>query len=40
MCVCVVDVFSYDEDDMVEDPNLKKHLEHFGINISAMEKVR
>lgn len=33
------DVFSYPEDDMVIDPNLTKHLSHFGINISAMEKV-
>ncbi|XP_067009453.2 ubiquitin carboxyl-terminal hydrolase 5 [Anabrus simplex] len=32
------DVFSYDEDDMVEDPNLAQHLSHFGINISQMEK--
>ena len=34
------DVFSYDEDDMVEDPNLAKHLAHFGINITQMEKVQ
>ncbi|GFS10810.1 ubiquitinyl hydrolase 1, partial [Elysia marginata] len=32
------DVFSYDEDDMVEDPYLAKHLAHFGINIAALEK--
>lgn len=32
------DVFSYDEDDMVEDPNLVAHLAHWGINISQMEK--
>ncbi|XP_043203886.1 ubiquitin carboxyl-terminal hydrolase 5-like [Amphibalanus amphitrite] len=32
------DVFSYDEDDMVLDPLLGKHLAHFGINIQAMEK--
>eukprot|EP00112_Aurelia_sp_Birch-Aquarium-sp1_P012383 Seg2604.5 transcript_id=Seg2604.5/GoldUCD/mRNA.D3Y31 product="Ubiquitin carboxyl-terminal hydrolase 5" protein_id=Seg2604.5/GoldUCD/D3Y31 len=32
------DVYSYDEDDMVEDPKLTQHLEHFGINISKMEK--
>lgn len=32
------DVFSYDEDDMVEDPNLAQHLAHFGINITQMEK--
>ncbi|XP_039297114.1 ubiquitin carboxyl-terminal hydrolase 5 [Nilaparvata lugens] len=34
----VGDVYSYDEDDMVEDPNLIKHLAHWGINISQMEK--
>jgi hypothetical protein len=33
------DVFSYDEDNMVEDPNLIVHLAHFGINIAQMEKV-
>lgn len=33
------DVYSYPEDEMVENPNLIKHLSHFGINISAMEKV-
>ncbi|XP_053985117.1 ubiquitin carboxyl-terminal hydrolase 5 [Hylaeus anthracinus] len=32
------DVFSYDEDDMVEDPNLILHLSHWGINITQMEK--
>ncbi|KAI5745346.1 hypothetical protein M8J76_010288 [Diaphorina citri] len=32
------DVFSYDEDDMVEDPLLAQHLAHWGINISNMEK--
>ncbi|XP_028393855.1 ubiquitin carboxyl-terminal hydrolase 5-like [Dendronephthya gigantea] len=32
------DVFSYAEDDMVEDPFLSKHLAHFGINIAALEK--
>ncbi|XP_074646299.1 ubiquitin carboxyl-terminal hydrolase 5-like [Tubulanus polymorphus] len=32
------DVFSYDEDDMVEDPHLAKHLAHFGINIAQLEK--
>ena len=25
------DVFSYEEDDMVLDPYIEKHLEHFGI---------
>ena len=37
---CPVDVYSYDEDDMVEDPNLAQHLAHFGINITQMEKVQ
>lgn len=32
------DVFSYAEDDMVEDPNLVQHLAHWGINIANMEK--
>lgn len=32
------DVFSYDEDDMVEDPSLVSHLSHWGINIAQMEK--
>ena len=32
------DVYSYDEDDMVEDANLAVHLSHFGINMSKMEK--
>jgi ubiquitin carboxyl-terminal hydrolase 5/13 len=32
------DVYSYEEDDMVEDPKLAEHLRHFGINISAMSK--
>ncbi len=34
------DVYSYDEDDMMEDPNLTQHLQHFGIDISRMTKVR
>ena len=33
------DVHSYDEDEMVEDPQLAKHLAHFGINIASMTKV-
>lgn len=33
------DVFSYDEDDMVEDPNLGQHLAHFGINPANLVKV-
>jgi ubiquitin carboxyl-terminal hydrolase 5/13 len=32
------DVYSYDEDDMVEDPLIQKHLSHFGINIQQMQK--
>ena len=32
------DVYSYDEDDMVDDPLLHKHLAHFGINVSQMQK--
>ena len=32
-------MYSYDEDDMVEDPNLAQHLAHFGISITQMEKV-
>ena len=33
------DVYSYDEDDMVEDPWLSQHLAHFGIDITSMTKV-
>ncbi|GCB80536.1 hypothetical protein scyTo_0017213, partial [Scyliorhinus torazame] len=33
------DVYSYDEDDMVLDPNLAEHLSHFGINMMKMQKV-
>eukprot|EP00123_Amoebidium_parasiticum_P018329 comp24172_c0_seq1/m.44156 comp24172_c0_seq1/g.44156 ORF comp24172_c0_seq1/g.44156 comp24172_c0_seq1/m.44156 type:complete len:877 (-) comp24172_c0_seq1:625-3255(-) len=32
------DVYSYAEDDMVEDPNLAQHLAHFGIDVMSMEK--
>ncbi len=32
------DVYSYDEDDMVEDSNLAVHLAHYGINMTKMEK--
>ena len=32
------DVFSYVEDDMVEDPLLKEHLAHFGINVKNLVK--
>lgn len=35
----VTDVYSYDEDTMVEDPNLAQHLAHFGINVALMTKV-
>lgn len=35
-----VDVYSYDEDDMVLDPNLAEHLAHFGIDMLKMQKVR
>jgi len=31
------DVYSYDEDDMVEDPRLVAHLAHFGINAKQLE---
>ena len=34
------DVYSYEEDDMVEDPYLSQHLKHFGIDIASMSKVR
>lgn len=36
----LLDVYSYDEDDMVLDPNLAEHLSHFGINMLRMQKVR
>ena len=32
------DVYSYDEDDAVEDPLLGEHLAYFGINIMRLEK--
>lgn len=32
------DVFSYDEGDMVVDPKLSQHLEHFGISMASMRK--
>ena len=32
------DVYSYDEDDMVEDTNLAAHLAHFGIQMARLEK--
>lgn len=34
------DVYSYAEDDMVEDPLIKQHLAHFGINMEGMKKVK
>lgn len=36
----VLDVYSYDEDDMVLDPSLAEHLSHFGIDMLKMQKVR
>ncbi len=38
-CAVFADVFSYAEDEMVEDPWLAKHLAHFGINVAQLEKV-
>ncbi|CAI9574449.1 unnamed protein product [Staurois parvus] len=32
------DVYSYDEDDMVINPNLAEHLSHFGIDMMKMQK--
>nr|CAG4643726.1 EOG090X0181 [Lepidurus arcticus] len=32
------DVYSYAEDDMVEDPYLEQHLLHFGINMAYLKK--
>lgn len=32
------DVFSYDEDESVRDPNLAMHLMHFGIDVQTAEK--
>ncbi|CAI4223100.1 unnamed protein product [Auanema sp. JU1783] len=32
------DVYSYDEDDAVIDPNLSKHLAHFGLDVEQLEK--
>lgn len=32
------DVYSYPEEDMVLDPNLSKHLAHFGIEVQSMVK--
>jgi len=32
------DVFSYPENDMVEDPMLAQHLAHWGINCASLEK--
>nr|CAG4651595.1 EOG090X0181 [Triops cancriformis] len=32
------DVYSYAEDDMVEDPYLEQHLLHFGINVAHLKK--
>lgn len=38
--VMVADVYSYAEDDTVEDPLLAEHLAHFGIDFSALRKVQ
>lgn len=35
----LIDVYSYVEDEMVDDPLLATHLAHFGINMINMEKV-
>lgn len=32
-------MYSYAEDDTVEDPLLPEHLAHFGIDFSALRKV-
>ncbi|KAL3696589.1 hypothetical protein R1sor_010665 [Riccia sorocarpa] len=32
------DVYSYEDDDTVEDPLLAQHLEHFGIDFSSLQK--
>lgn len=37
-CLESIDVYSYDEDDAVIDPNLTKHLAHFGLDPTKMEK--
>lgn len=34
----VADVYSYDEDDAVANPNLEKHLAHFGLKMKEMKK--
>ena len=36
--VSYIDVYSYDEDDMVLDPKLPEHQAHFGIDIMSMKK--
>ena len=38
LLVSYIDVYSYDEDDMVLDPKLAEHLAHFGIDIMSMKK--
>ncbi|BBN00627.1 ubiquitin carboxyl-terminal hydrolase 5/13 [Marchantia polymorpha subsp. ruderalis] len=32
------DVYSYEDDETVEDPMLAQHLEHFGIDFSSLQK--
>lgn len=39
MVLPVSDVYSYPEDDAVEDPLLGQHLAHFGIDFSSLKKV-
>lgn len=39
VCFIYIDVYSYDEDDMVLDSKLPEHLSHFGIDMMTMEKV-
>ncbi|GMR53680.1 hypothetical protein PMAYCL1PPCAC_23875, partial [Pristionchus mayeri] len=34
----VADIYSYDEDDAVANPNLEKHLAHFGLKMKEMKK--
>eukprot|EP01118_Nematostelium_gracile_P005226 TRINITY_DN1635_c0_g1_i1.p1 TRINITY_DN1635_c0_g1~~TRINITY_DN1635_c0_g1_i1.p1 ORF type:complete len:838 (-),score=281.18 TRINITY_DN1635_c0_g1_i1:110-2623(-) len=33
-----IDIYSYDEDDMVLDSQIVQHLDHFGIKLANMEK--
>lgn len=38
LCFTITDVYSYAEDNMVVDPYLSQHLEHFGIDIMKMKQ--